>query len=118
MTIKETQLLAKQICSENGLTKTETDLICAVINGESSFRVDAVNKNKNGTSDYGLCQFNTGKNKKGVPYWIGKGADFKDINEVLTNPRKNIEIMIREYKRGNLKWWVAFSSGRYKKCYI
>lgn len=104
------------MCDEAGLTVTEKDTIWACVKQESQFIPRAIGKiNYNGTKDYGLCQFNDGKNKQGIPYWIGPGADFKDIEEVLSNPEKNMRVMLREFKRGNLKWWASFSTGAYKK---
>ena len=115
-TKKDTRHSIRVICDEMGLTVADKNLICACIQQESGFKPLAIGpKNKNGTTDYGLAQFNDGKNKKGQAYWIGKGADFKDIGEVLTNPEKNVRIMIREFKKGNLKYWASYTSGAYKK---
>lgn len=93
------------------------DFLCAVVKEESRFNPQAKGSiNDDSTRDYGLCQFNTGKNSKGQAYWIGPGADFKDIDEVLNDPEKNIRIFIREYKKfGYPKWWSAYKSGAYKK---
>jgi len=105
------------IMDEYGLRWGEKDLLCACIQQESQFNPRAIGKaNSNGTVDYGLCQYNTGKNKTtGQAYWIGVGADFKDINEVLDSPEKNVRIMVREYKKGNLKLWSSYITGAYKK---
>lgn len=92
------------------------DLLCACIQQESGFNPRAIGaKNSNGTTDYGLCQYNDGKNAQGQAYWIGKGADFKDIDEVLGDPEKNVRVMVREYKKGNLKYWSSYSTGAYRK---
>lgn len=104
------------ICDEEGLTVQEKNIICACIQQESQFNPKAIGKpNFNGTKDYGLCQYNDGKNKKGQAYWIGPGAVFKDINEVLNNPEKNVRIMVQQYKAGNIKYWASYSTGAYKK---
>ena len=63
--------------------------------------------NKNGTRDYGICQFNDGKNAKGVPFWIGKGAAFASVEEVLNNPEKCVRVMIKTYKAGHIGWWYG-----------
>lgn len=91
------------------------DLLCSCIYQESAFIPTAVGKpNSNGTKDYGLCQYNNGT-YKGKALWIGPGAVFKDINEVLTNPEKNVRVMVKEYKAGHLKYWASYSTGANKK---
>lgn len=105
------------MCDEAGLSVKDKNIICACIQQESGFDPRAIGKkNKDGTTDYGLCQFNTGQHpitKKF--YWIGPGADFKDIEEVLSDPEKNVRVMIREFKKGHIGWWASFSTGAYKK---
>jgi len=94
----------------------EKNLITAVIQAESDFDSKKISpRNSNGTRDYGIAQFNDGKNAQGVPYWIGEGADFKDPIEVLNDPEKCVKVMIREYKRSNLRYWVAYKTGAYLK---
>ncbi len=105
------------IMDEYNLSWAEKDLLCACIEQESRFKVGAIGSlNADGTRDYGLCQFNNGVNKEtGEPFWIGKGADFASIDEVLADPSKNVRILVREYKKGNLKWWASYSTGAYKQ---
>lgn len=82
--------------------------ICYTIYNESEFKKGAIGKpNKNGSRDYGICQYNTGKNAKGIPFWIGEGATFKDIDEVLNNPEKCVRVMIQTVKAGNIRWWYG-----------
>lgn len=103
------------IADEMGLSLNEKNDFCAVIYQESRFRKGAVGKpNKNGTIDYGLCQFNDGKNSRGVPYWIGQGAAFSSIEEVLNNPEKCVRVAIRTVKAGHWDWWSSFKSGEYR----
>ena len=103
------------LCDENGLSLAEKNLICAVIKAESDFDINAIHHNNGGTTDYSICQFNDGKNKKGIPYWIGEGADFESPQEVMQNPEKAVRIMIREFKKGNINYWNAFSNKSYLK---
>lgn len=92
------------------------DLLCMCIKQESGWNPKAIGKpNKNGTQDFGLCQYNNGHNAKGVPLWIGKGAVFKDTNEVLNDPEKNVRIMVKTYLAGHLNWWASYSTGAYRK---
>lgn len=115
-TPKDARHSARVIMDEYGLRWAEKDLLCACIMQESGFKQSAVGKpNSNGTRDWGLCQYNDGKNKRGQAYWIGPGADFRDTDEALSDPEKNVRIMVREYRRGNLKWWASYSTGAYKK---
>lgn len=101
--------LATKVCMEEKLSLSMTRDLLATIMGESGFNQWCENhKNKNGSADWGICQFNDDTNAKGVPFWIGKGAAFKDVNEVLTNPEKCIRVMAKEFKKGHQKWWYAY----------
>lgn len=103
------------ICDEMGLSVEKKNRLCACIFQESSFKPNAIGKpNRNGTVDYGLCQYNNGT-IRGVPLWIGPGAAFKDANEVLTSPEKNVRIMIKTVEAGHWNWWSSFSTGAYKQ---
>lgn len=103
-------------CDNAGLTLHEKEIITACIRQESNFNPKAVGKqNSNGTTDYGLCQYNNGKNKKGVPYWIGPGAVFRDTEEVLNSPEKNVDVMIQYFKYGQISLWSSYSTGAYLK---
>ena len=96
------------LCDEMWLTYDQKNEICYTINGESEFYIKAIGKpNKNGTRDYGICQYNDGVNAKGIPFWIGKGATFKDVDEVLNNPEKCVRVMIQTYKAGHIGWWYG-----------
>lgn len=101
----------------NFWVKDKNDLTACVYQ-ESQFDPEAKGKvNSDGTRDYGLCQYNTGKNAKGVPYWIGAGAAFASIEEVLSDPEKNVRIMISEWKSGEAgkRQWASYSTGAYRK---
>ena len=100
-----------------GLTWKEKDLLSACIQQESQFNPKAISPpNFNKSRDWGLAQFNDGKNKTtGKAYWIGEGAPFKDTNEVLNDPAKNVRIMCEQYKKGNLKYWSSYVSGAYRQ---
>lgn len=94
---------------------SKKDILVACIYQESGFKHDAIGRvNSNGTRDYGLCQYNDGK-LKGVPLWIGIGAAFRDIQEVLTNPKKNARIMIQTWLAGHPDWWSSYKYNDYQK---
>jgi len=101
------------IGDEEGLKWAEKDLICACIQQESNFDNTAVcnNKNKKGivtSSDWGIVQCND-------YWWIGKGKQFPSVEYVVGHPDEMVRWMIKMYKKGNLKYWVSYSSGAYKK---
>ena len=100
------------IMDEFNLSWKAKDLLCAVIQAESGFKIDAKNENKkNGkvlSTDWGICQIND--------YWhIGKGKGFKSIEEVLAKPEKSVRFMVEMYLHGKLGLWCAFTNGQYKK---
>ncbi len=96
------------ICDEMGLSYAEKNLLCAVIQAESQFDIIAIHKDLNGSTDYSLCQYND-------RYWIGEDKPFSSPQDVFNNPERQVRIMLNEYKKGNLKWRVAYKTGLYKK---
>ncbi len=102
------------LCDLAGLDLEGKNIITACITVESDFlpRVEG-RLNKNGTHDWGICQFNDGYLRH-VPLWIGPGAAFANVEEVLDNPEKCVNLMIAEFKAGHIGWWVSFSSEEYK----
>lgn len=101
------------LCDLLGMSLKDKNDLCACIWVESQFLIHAIGKpNTNGTQDFGLCQYNNGK-IKGIPLWIGEGAAFESVDEVLNSPRKNVVIMIRTWQAGHRNWWVSFHAGMY-----
>lgn len=95
------------ICDEMRLSYDEKNLICACIYQESEFKNWAIGRNGTST-DWGLTQIND--------YWhIGKNKTFPSIEYVVNNPEACVCWMIKMYKAGQLKLWVSYSSGAYKK---
>ena len=104
---------ARVIMDTFGLTWDEKDLLCAVIEGESSFLNTAKNFNRNSkgqmtSTDWGICQIND-------RYHIGQGNDFPSVQYVLDNPSEVVAWMCKMYKAGHLNWWCAYANGYYKK---
>lgn len=95
-----------------GLRWIEKDLLCAVIEAESGFKINAKNENKKGgkvlSTDWGICQINDF-------YHIGKGKYFASVEEVLMKPEKSVQFMIEQYNAGHLDWWIAYKSGAFRK---
>lgn len=100
------------MCDNAGLSVREKNIICAVIQAESNFDINAINKNIQGgkvmSTDWGICQIND-------YYHIGTGKFFTSVDEVLTVPEKSVSFIIQQYKLGNLTWWIAYRNGSYKK---
>lgn len=95
------------ICKEEKLSEQEKNLICQIINCESGFNIKAKHINKNGSGDYGIIQANS--------FWyIGEGKPIASIDEAINNPEKCVRVMISQFKKGHLKDWVCYSSGKYK----
>lgn len=97
------------ICDEEGLTLAEKDLITAVIRAESGFRTDIVvqNTDRRRSEDYGICQYNS--------YWYVERMKLITKDQALNDPEFCVRLMIKRYRQGFLKDWVAYSSGAYKK---
>lgn len=108
-------LSLKKTILVDGMLYAPKDILCSCIFQESGFDNRAVHKNAH-TTDYGICQFNDGKNPKtGVPYWIGPGALFSTSQDVYDNPERAVKTMIECYKEGNLKLWASYSTGANKQ---
>lgn len=112
-TPKNARHSVRVICDEQGLSVTEKNLICAVIQGESEFYNTALNANKNSkgvvtSTDWGICQIND-------RYHVGVGKDFPSVKYVLDNPDKAVRWMIAMYRAGHINMWCAYTNGSYKK---
>lgn len=101
------------IMDEYGLSWQAKNLLCAVIQAESGFNINAKNQNKDKTgkvlsTDWGICQIND--------YWhIGKGKGFASIEEVVNKPEKSVRFMVDMFRHGKLGLWCAFTNSSYKR---
>lgn len=111
-TVADARHSVRVICDEMGLTLQEKNIITAVIQAESGFKNTAKLENKkNGvtwSTDWGICQIND-------YYHVGDGKKWASVKQILDNPDKAVKWMIQMYKQGQLKMWVAYSSGSYKR---
>ena len=105
----QTQLEKKQleemilsIAKEEGV---DGELLLATIKCESGLNPRCINKNPNGSTDFGLCQFND------VWYWQKEKVISPD--DALNKPEKAVRIMAKMFKKGRAKDWVCFSTKRY-----
>ena len=103
------------ICDEEGLSVDDKNILCAVVGAESGWDNSKINRNTNGSTDWGLCQFNDGPpgvspDKK---WWIGTGRDFANVSDVVNNPERAVRVMIREMKKGRISDWTAYKNKSY-----
>jgi len=99
---------SRMIMDEYGLTWKEKALLCSIIMCESGFNIKATHKNDNGTTDFGIVMVNS-------YYWIGEDKKFPSSDYVLNNPEVCVRWMIKEYQRGNLKWWECYKQNIHQK---
>jgi len=95
----ETEAMVRRTASEYGV---DPDVLVAVIWAESGMNPRAIHRNQNGTTDYGLCQFND--------YW------YKDVispEEALKKPEKAVRVMCEAWQKGRANDWVAFRTKKY-----
>jgi hypothetical protein len=105
-TKREVENEVRRVCKDENMPDNLTQEVLCTIAAESYFSIDAIFKNKNGTEDLGLCQYNT--------YWyIGKGKPIPDRETALNDPEFCVRVMCRQFKRGNQKDWIAWKSGSY-----
>ena len=94
----------RDICKFEGLAQPLEDILVATIWCESGMNPKAINRNPNGTIDYGICQFNN--------YWYGNVISPEDA---LNNPEKAVRIMCRQFKKGQAKDWICYRNKLYMK---
>lgn len=83
----------------------DEELLLAVIKCESGLNPKAINKNPNGTIDYGICQFND--------YWYWQKEKIIAPEVALNNPEVAVRTMAKMFKKGRAKDWVCFKTGKY-----
>ena len=98
----ETQLegMVRRIAIEEGV---DGKVLLATIRCESGLDPNAINKNSNGTEDWGIAQFNS--------YWyVGKGLITK---EDCFNPEKAVRFMAKQFRAGRASDWICYRTKRY-----
>lgn len=94
----------------------DPQLLCAVIEAESNWNPRAINRNVNGTTDYGVCQIND-------YWWIGENSQsakkggfyFSSPEWVMDNPSDCILWMAQQFAKGRERDWCAYDNGNYIK---
>ena len=82
----------------------DVETLVAVIKCESGMNPKAVNRNTNGTTDYGLCQFND--------YWY---RDKISPQTALNHPEIAVNVMCQAWVNGRAKDWICYRNGGYIK---
>lgn len=117
-TIEAARHSVRVICDEEGLTVKQKNDLCATIGGESGWQSYYLTGPKKGqpvirenmrngklwSTDRGICQWND--------YYHSKEISPEDAQN---NNEKAVRLMCRYAKKGQLKQWVAYSSGAYLK---
>jgi len=94
--------MIKRIAKEE---EVDSEILLAVIRCESDLNPRAINKNPDGSTDYGLCQFNN--------YWYWTQEKIISPEEALYNPEKAVRVMAQCFKKGRAKDWICYRTGRY-----
>lgn len=99
---KETMLdMVIRVAREENIGQKMFEQLVQVIECESKFNPKAINRNKNGTSDYGICQYNS--------YWyIGPGKPIPSIDIALNDPEFCVRTMCRLWKKGKQRDWICY----------
>ena len=84
--------------------KIDVDVFVAVIWAESGMNPKAVNKNPNGTTDFGICQFND--------YWYRR---IISPHDALNHPETAINVMAQQWEKGRQNDWIAYRNKSYIK---
>lgn len=82
----------------------DTEVLVAVIWAESGMNPKAINRNSNGTTDWGLCQFND--------YWY---RDIITPEEALNKPEFAVATMCQLWEKGRQSDWIAWRNKSYLK---
>jgi len=80
----------------------DAEAFLATIECESGFNPNAINHNKDGTKDLGICQFND--------YW------YKSVispHDALHDPEKALHTMAKMWQEGRAEDWVCYKTKRY-----
>jgi len=100
----EMEIMIRTIAREEGLSRAWEEILVAVIKCESGLNPRAINRNRDGTTDYGLCQFND--------WWY---RNIISPEEALNNPEKAVRVMCQQFKKGRAMDWVCYKFGKYRK---
>ena len=93
------EVVARKIARRHNI---DEDVFVAVLYCESGMNPKAVNRNKNGTTDYGICQFND--------YWY---RDAISPEVALNQPEIALNVMASAWQKGHADDWICYRTKRY-----
>lgn len=93
------ELLAREIARKHQI---DEDVFAAVLYCESGMNPKAINRNKNGTTDYGIAQFND--------HWYGHVIS---PNTALNQPEVALNVMAKAWQKGHQNDWICARNAKY-----
>ena len=93
------EAIARKIARKHGI---DEDVFVAVLYCESGMNPKAIKRNKNGTTDYGIAQFND--------YWY---LDAIHPTMALNQPEIALNVMADAWKNGQQMDWICYRNKRY-----
>lgn len=93
------EMVARRIARGHDI---DEDIFVAVLYCESGMNPKAVNRNKNGTTDFGICQFND--------YWYRAQIS---PETALRQPEIALNVMAQAWATGHQNDWICYRNKRY-----
>ena len=93
------EVVARKVARKHNISE---DIFVAVLYCESGMNPKAVNRNKNGTTDYGICQFND--------YWY-RTVISPDV--ALNQPEVALNLMATAWRNGKQNDWICYRNKKY-----
>lgn len=93
------EMVARKIAASHSI---DEDVFVAVLYCESGMNPKAVNRNKNGTTDYGIAQFND--------YWYGAVISPREAQD---DPEFALSVMAKAWQRGKQDDWICYRNKKY-----
>ena len=100
--------LVRAVCQEEGMTPEQTQTIVAICWAESGMNPNAVHHNTNGSTDYGVLQFNSAT-------FIGPALPFPSPDFVIANPDACVREICRIVKNSpsGFNLWATYQNKAY-----
>ena len=100
--------IEKAVAYYSAIYRVDSKLVLAVIDGESEGNPDAINRNKNGSTDHGLMQINSCNHE-----WLSKELGITDFHDPVQNIQAGTYILsLLTAKYDNYHWvLMAYNMG-------
>ena len=93
------EVVAREIARTHNI---DEDAFVGVLYCESGMNPEAINRNKNGTTDYGIAQFND--------YWY---RDVISPEVALNQPEVALNTMAKAWQEGHANDWICYRMKKY-----